>query len=207
MSAPYVAPSWDEGAEEKIPIDELFEGAYRADDARMATYNKVLARAHRTIRMTNRARRHDQYCFFKFPEVLVGCPMYDKNACVEFVLEKLNGEGFRAVFVHPSMLVISWKHWIDPRKRAEIYARTGLKVDGLGNVKSKKQGERNRMLEPVTFGSALMAMGRDDAGVAQHAAPGTAALAPFGSQQQVPPVEEFKPLGIYEGLGLRSRLA
>jgi hypothetical protein len=181
------APSWENVPEDKIAIDDLFEKAHRTHDARNSTYNKVLARVHRTIRTTSRIRPEDRYCYYSFPEVLIGCPMYDKQLCVDYVLEKLETNGFRAVFVHPSMLVISWKHWINDRQRAEIFSKTGLRVDGMGNVKGKKQPQ------PVTLGSALMALGKTDTTVA-------GGITGVG-------IDDYKPLGIYEGLGVGSRLS
>ena len=178
-------PAWEQAPEDSIQIDELFEGGYKAEDARNSTYNKVLARVHRTIRTTSRVRKDDRFCYFTFPDVLIGCAMYDKDACVRYVLGKLEHNGFQAVFVYPSMLVVSWKHWIHDRQRAEIYERTGLKVDGMGNVKTKRQGAA----VPVNLGSALMALGR-----------GASAAA-------AAPEKERKPLGIYDGLGLQSRLS
>ena len=187
-----VAP-WEEEPEEKIRIDELFEKAHRVEDAQNSTYNKVLSRVHRVIRMTSRVRPQDRFCFYKFPEVLVGCPMYKKDACVEYVLSKLENNGLRAAFVHPSMLVVSWQHWINDRQRAEIFARTGLRIDGLGNVKAKKGATAG-----ANLGSALMALGKsNDVAAMPDAA---------GGHSTVNAIEEYKPLGIYEGLGLQSRL-
>ena len=187
MPTQYKVAAWEDQPEEQIPIDELFERGHQVQDARNSTYNKVLTRVHRMIRTTSRLRPEDKYCYFKFPEVLVGCAMYDKEACVGYVLEKLEGNGFRTAFVHPSMLVTSWKHWIDDRQRAEVYARTGLRVDGMGNVKSKKA-------TPVNLGSALMALGGSTDAVTQ------------GGAAKSAEVTDYKPLGIYEGLGLSARL-
>ncbi len=189
MTTHYQVTPWEEEPEDKIRIDELFEKAHRVEDAQNSTYNKVLARVHRAIRTTSRVRPQDRFCYYMFPEVLVGCAMYRKDACVEYVLNKLEGNGFRAAFVHPSMLVVSWQHWINDRQRAEIFSRTGLRVDGLGNVKAKKGAAAG-----VSLGSALMALGKTN-DAAEPAVGSTAGA-----------IEEYKPLGIYEGLGLQSRL-
>jgi len=192
MGTQYQVAPWEKEPEDKIRIDELFEKAHRVEDARNSTYNKVLARVHRVIRTTSRVRSSDRYCYYKFPEVLVGCPMYKKESCVEYVLEKLEINGFRAAFVHPSMLVVSWQHWMEDRQRAAVFARTGLRVDGLGNVKAKKGATAG-----VSFGSALMALGKDGGTGGQNAG---------DARSSTVAIEEYKPLGIYDGLGLQSRL-
>lgn len=176
--------------EESIHIDDLFEKQHKMEDARNSTYAKVLARVHKQIRTTSRMAPEAKYCYYSFPEVLVGSPMYSKEACVNFVLEKLIDNGFEAAFVHPGLLVVSWQHWIDSRTRSEIYQRTGMRVDGQGNIRARKA-----VAKQVSFGSALMELGKSDNGEASRGSRNTKS------------VEDYKPLGIYEGLGLRSRLS
>lgn len=179
----------DEG-EESIRIDDLFEKQHKMEDARNSTYSKVLARVHKQIRTTSRMAPESKFCYYSFPEVLVGSPMYSKEACVNFVLEKLIDNGFEAAFVHPGLLVVSWQHWIDSRMRAEIYQRTGMRVDGRGNIRAPKGAAKQ-----VSFGSALMELGKNDTGEAGR------------GSKNAKSVEDYKPLGIYEGLGLQSRLS
>ena len=176
--------------EESIHIDDLFEKQHKMEDARNSTYSKVLARVHKQIRTTSRMAPEAKYCYYSFPEVLVGSPMYSKEACVNFVLEKLIDNGSEAAFVHPGLLVVSWQHWIDSRTRSEIYQRTGMRVDGQGNIRARKA-----VAKQVSFGSALMELGKSDNGEASRGSRNTKS------------VEDYKPLGIYEGLGLRSRLS
>ena len=184
------APGNGEDGEENIRIDDLFEKQHKMEDARNSTYAKVLARVHKQIRTTSRMAPEAKYCYYSFPEVLVGSPMYSKEACVDFVLEKLIDNGFEAAFVHPGLLVVSWQHWIDSRMRAEIYQRTGMRVDGQGNIKARKGAAKQ-----VSFGSALMELGKSDNTEASR------------GSKNAKSVEDYKPLGIYEGLGLQSRLS
>jgi len=179
-----------EEGEESIRIDDLFEKQHKMEDARNSTYAKVLARVHKQIRTTSRMAPEAKYCYYSFPEVLVGSPMYSKEACVNFVLEKLIDNGFEAAFVHPGLLVVSWQHWLDSRTRSEIYQRTGMRVDGQGNIRARKAAAKQ-----VSFGSSLMELGKSDNGEASR------------SSRNAKSVEDYKPLGIYEGLGLRSRLS
>ena len=173
---------------DSLRIDDLFEREHKIQDTRNSTYSKVLARVHKQIRTTSRMAPEAKYCYYSFPEVLVGCPMYSKDACVAYVLEKLTGNGFEAAFVNPGLLVVSWQHWIDSRMRAEIYQRTGMRVAGQGNIKARRGAAKQ-----VSFGSALMELGKGDGDAQARAGKGTKS------------VEEYRPLGIYEGLGFQSR--
>ena len=181
----------EEEGQDSIRIDDLFEKHHRIEDARNSTYSKVLARVHKQIRTTSRMAPEAKYCYFSFPEILIGSPMYSKEACVDYVLDKLIENGFEAAFVHPGLLVVSWQHWIDSRMRAEIYQRTGMRVDGQGNIKVRKGASKQ-----VNFGSALMELGKSGSGANDTSR----------TVKTTSSVEEYKPLGIYEGLGLHSRL-
>jgi len=205
---------WGDEEPEKINIDELFQLEYQKQDARAHTYNKVLTRVHRAIKQRNRIRPQDKFCYFSFPDVLVGCPLYNKDECIKYVLDKLAADNFKAVYVHPSMLVISWKHWIHERQRAEVLKHTGLRVDGMGNVKSKKGGW-NGVLEAMGGGplgeGSVGGVGaprlRLDTGGTAGAGMrlGSALMALGGSDtNDRNKLGEYKPLGIYDGLGLGS---
>lgn len=201
---------WGDEQPQKMNIDELFELEYQKQDARAHTYNKVLARVHRAIKQRNRMRPQDKFCYFSFPDVLVGCPLYNKEECVEYVLDKLAADNFKAVYVHPSMLVISWQHWIHERQRAEVLKHTGLRVDGMGNVKSKRGGG-NGVLGAFGGGSSGDGVGaprlRLDTGgtVGAGMRLGSALMALGASDtNDSNNLGEYKPLGIYDGLGLGS---
>ena len=206
--AAYIAEGeWGDEPPEKMNIDELFALEYQKQDARVNTYNKVLTRVHRAIRMRNRMRPQDKFCYFGFPDVLVGCPLYNKEECIKYVLDKLETDNFKAVYVHPSMMVISWNHWIHERQRAEVLRQTGLRVDGMGNVKSKRGG--NGVLGAMGGGGimgggarapTLRLGGNGAAGAGMKLG---SALMALGSSEtnDSNKLEEYKPLGIYDGLG------
>lgn len=207
MSTYIANGEWGDEQPEKINIDELFALEYQKQDARTNTYNKVLVRVHRAIKMRNRMRPQDKFCYFGFPDVLVGCPLYNKEECIKYVLDKLEADNFKAVYVHPGMLVISWKHWIHERQRAEVLRQTGLRVDGMGNVKSKRGG--NGVLGAMGggtqgdqgVGASTLRLGGGPGGSGMQFGSALMALGSSGTNDHGK-LEEYKPLGIYDELGI-----
>ena len=47
---------------------------------------------------------------------------------------------------HPNVLFISWNHWVPTYVRSELKKKTGVQVDGFGNVVEKEDKQ-----EPVNI--------------------------------------------------------
>jgi hypothetical protein len=117
----------------KINIDDLYERKNQIDDIKLKHYNKILNRAHSKIKQTSRLRTRDQFCFFLVPEFLIGVPSYDTAACIAYIIDKLQENGFFIKYTHPNLLFISWQHYIDKRKRMDFKKQNGYSIDAFGN--------------------------------------------------------------------------
>jgi hypothetical protein len=71
------------------------------------------------------------------PEMLVGVPNYDKNACITYIISKLEENDFIVRYTHPNLLFISWKHYVPNYVRTEIKKKTGTVIDKFGNYVSE----------------------------------------------------------------------
>jgi hypothetical protein len=139
---------------EKIDIDELYEKKKNYDLNKLSIYKKMLARIHVRIKTTSRQRVDNQYCWYVVPEIIIGVPKYDHGACIAYLLEKLQENGFVSKYIHPNLLFISWKHWVPTYVRDEIKKRTGIDVNGDGNVVNKGDSykeESNNPSNPNSF--------------------------------------------------------
>lgn len=117
----------------KINIDELYERKNQINDIKLKQYNKILNRAHIKIKQTSRLRSQDQFLFFLVPEFLIGVPSYDTAACIAYVMDKLQENGFYVKYTHPNLIFISWQHYIDKRQRLDFKKQNGYAIDGFGN--------------------------------------------------------------------------
>lgn len=123
----------DDDSTEKINLDELYEKKKTYDLQTLNIYNKILNRIHNKIKLTSRQYIDNQFCWFVVPEVMIGIPKYDHGDCIAYLIDKLNTNGFVIKYTHPSLLFISWKHWIPKYVRDEIKKKTGVVYDGYGN--------------------------------------------------------------------------
>lgn len=119
---------------DKINLDDLYEKKKQSDLNKLENYKKILTRIHIKIKTTSRQKNNNQLCWYVVPETILGVPNYDQASCIAFVLDKLQTNGFIVKYIHPNMMFISWKHWVPGYVRTEIKRKTGVNVDGYGNV-------------------------------------------------------------------------
>jgi len=119
---------------DKLNLDELFEKKQIHDLATTKNYNAILNRIHNKIKLTSRQQIDTHYCWFIIPEVMIGVPKYDVATCISYVIDKLGENGFNIRYTHPNLLLISWQHWVPSYVRSEIQKKTGIEVDGYGNI-------------------------------------------------------------------------
>jgi hypothetical protein len=137
--------------QEKINLDDLYIRSRELYINRLKTYQKILGRAHKKIKITSRQKHNDFFCFYVVPEFLVGVPTYDIITCITYLIEELTTNGFEVKYTHPNLLFISWKHYIPAFQRLEIKKKYGIKIDGFGNlVKEKVKEAENKKLISAT---------------------------------------------------------
>jgi len=136
----------DNNFNEKLNLDDLFKQKKITQDHKIKIYERVLARVHSKIKATSRMRNSDKFTFFLLPEFILGVPRYDMAECTSYVMEKLIDNGFMLKYTHPNLLFISWQHYIPNYQRIQIKKKTGVNVDGYGNIitkKNKKEDDGN----------------------------------------------------------------
>tara|TARA_B100001093_G_scaffold493158_1_gene535030 strand:- start:472 stop:984 length:513 start_codon:yes stop_codon:yes gene_type:complete len=131
-----------------LNIDELYEKKKEVDTNRVMLYNKLLTKVHQKIKISSRQRYDNEFCYFVMPEILIGYPNYNFQECLLYILNQLQEDGFLTKYVHPNLILISWRHWIPQHVREEIKKKTGKTVDKFGNetqetIKDKKVSFKN----------------------------------------------------------------
>lgn len=127
---------------EKINLDELYEKKKQYDLSKLDIFNKLLNRIHTKIKLTSRQKIDEQFCWFLVPEVMIGVPKYDQGACISYLMDKLYTNGFIVKYIHPNVILISWKHWIPDYVRKEIKKKKGINIDGYGNIVNKNNDDK-----------------------------------------------------------------
>jgi hypothetical protein len=80
------------------------------------------------------------------PETIIGVPRYDQAACVAYLIDKLQQNGFNVRYIHPNTLFISWMHFVPSYVRTEIKNKTGIVINEYG----KKVDEENPEQKTIT---------------------------------------------------------
>lgn len=117
---------------EKINMDELFEKKKQKDLEQLNLYNKVLNRVHVKIKTTSRQKKDEQHCWFVVPEVIMGVPRYDQGACIAYLVDKLETNGFSVKYIHPNVIFICWKYWVPSYVRDQLKKKAGIRVNEFG---------------------------------------------------------------------------
>lgn len=128
---------------EKINIDELYEKKRQQDVNKLELFKKILNRIHVRIRTTARQSIHEKFCWFVVPEVIIGIPKYDQAACIAYIMDTLQINGFQIKYFHPNTIFISWNHWVPSYVRTEIKKKTGIIINEYGEkIKDDKNDEK-----------------------------------------------------------------
>lgn len=124
--------------EPRLNIDDLYETKRKSDLHRVAVYSKLLNKVHTKIKTASRQRDHTQFCTFVMPEILLGYPNYNFAECLQFILDRLEHDGFSTRYIHPNLIFIAWSHWIPSYVREELQKKTKTQVDSFGVTVEKK---------------------------------------------------------------------
>jgi hypothetical protein len=128
---------------EKINIDELYEKKRQKDLNKLELYKKILNRIHVRIKTTARQNIDEKFCWFVVPEVIIGIPKYDQAACIAYIMDTLQTNGFQVRYFHPNTIFISWNHWVPSYVRTEIKKKTGIVINEYGE-KIKDENEKEQ---------------------------------------------------------------
>ncbi len=129
----------DDVFREKLNLDELFTQNKTESNNKTVVYQKILQRVHNKIKLTSRQRNNMKCCWYVIPEFILGLPKYDIGSCTEYLMNKLDDNGFIVKYTYPNLLFISWNHYIPDYERMAIKKEQGVSIDGFGNVIKKKK--------------------------------------------------------------------
>ena len=135
---------------EKINIDELYEKKRQQDLSKLELFKKILNRIHVRIKTTARQNIEEKFCWFVVPEVIIGIPKYDQAACLAYIMDTLQTNGFQIRYFHPNTIFISWNHWVPSYVRTEIKKKTGIIINEYGEKikdENDKEEEESNLVE------------------------------------------------------------
>ena len=126
---------------EKINIDELYEKKRQIDVNKLELFKKILNRIHVRIKTTAKQSTDERFCWYVIPEIIIGVPKYDQGACIAYVMDTLQKNGFQVRYFHPNTIFISWDHWVPTYVRTEIKKKTGVNINEYGEKIEDEKGD------------------------------------------------------------------
>lgn len=110
----------------RLTIIDLHRKMSEKNEKKSLCYEKVLEICNR--RVLSSADRHKTSCLFEFPEYVIGYPLFDLNACMDYCKKQLVANGFLVNYYFPNKFYISWdyeeikKHKEEQRKQTPLIA-------------------------------------------------------------------------------------
>lgn len=133
----------------RLNIDELYETKQKSDLQKVNIFNKLLEKIHYKIKVASRQRKNNEFCYYVMPEVLIGYPNYNFEECLFYIISCLESDGFLTKYIHPNLILISWRHIVPKYVRDEYKNKTGKVVDKFGNsVESTADTNKSRISLP-----------------------------------------------------------
>ena len=90
----------------QLDINSLFESTNQKTLRRLETYDSILKKCHARIKYYSKFEKTT--CFFAIPEFLIGDPLYDVNELRTYMMNSLEKNGFKLMYLHPNWLMIDW---------------------------------------------------------------------------------------------------
>jgi hypothetical protein len=93
----------------------------------------------------------ERYCWYVIPEIIIGVPRYDQGACIAYVMDTLQKNGFQVRYFHPNTVFISWDHWVPTYVRTEIKKKTGININEYGEkIEDEKDDDEENVYQEMT---------------------------------------------------------
>ena len=109
----------------QLDINSLFESTNQKTLRRLETYDSILKKCHTRIKYYSKFEKTT--CFFAIPEFLIGVPLYDVNELRTYMMNSLEKNGFKLMYLHPNWLMIDWtekKRSLDKVKQSKSISST-----------------------------------------------------------------------------------
>jgi hypothetical protein len=114
-----------------INIYSLPKRKSKREQNRLQHYERILKKCHHRIKYTaDTSSSGDRYTFFQIPAFIPGMPMYDIASCIDYIINKLNMNGFKVLSLGTHLLFISWQHIQFSQEREKQMERKIAELSG-----------------------------------------------------------------------------
>ena len=133
----------------QLDINSLFESTNQKTLRRLETYDSILKKCHARIKYYSKFEKTT--CFFAIPEFLIGVPLYDVNELRTYMMNSLEKNGFKLMYLHPNWLMIDWSE----KKKTIENAQKSLAKKTPQQAKKQVESKYNPIEEYKPSGSFI----------------------------------------------------
>ncbi len=114
----------------RLNILDVHRRINQKQEKKSVCYEKVLDICQK--RIISLAEREKTCCMFEFPEYVIGYPLFDLNACMEYCKKSLVASGFWVDYYFPNKFYISWD--FDEIKQKKNDAKKQIPLSALSTL-------------------------------------------------------------------------
>ena len=81
-------------------------------------FDDVLKKVHNRIKYN--ARIEKTFCFFQIPEFIIGVPLYNIEDLKKYIMNSLEKDGFKLIYIDPNWLFITWEKKSSFKKKKKV---------------------------------------------------------------------------------------
>jgi hypothetical protein len=90
-----------------LNINDLYGTIHEKNIKRIEHFDCILQKIHSRIK-TN-AGKEQTHCFYQVPEFIIGVPLYNVTDLRRYLINSLERNGFKLLYMDPNWLFISWE--------------------------------------------------------------------------------------------------
>jgi len=76
------------------------------ENTKFITFDKIYSNIEKKIIKASATNFY--FIWYEVPQYIIGCPLYNYNECIEYLLKKLKINDFKIEKYEPNILLISW---------------------------------------------------------------------------------------------------
>lgn len=85
---------------------ELIRCQQEKDAKKIEAYKKIYYSIEKKISISSSMNLY--YTWFEVPEFILGFPLYNLSDCIDYIVQNLISNGFKAEHYNPNILLIKW---------------------------------------------------------------------------------------------------
>lgn len=89
-----------------VKADKLIKEQKKREDKKKETFNKILEKVEKKIILASSANYY--FTWYSIPQFIIGLPLYSLTECKDYIIRKVDKNGFKIEFFEPNILLIKW---------------------------------------------------------------------------------------------------